>query len=73
MLSGLALARRCDLDRERRGPYDPLDDAYDLVALTRDEVQAFLDADTGDAMGPRCAWMVVTPDGASPARWPTNG
>ena len=42
-----------DLDHERRGPYEPIDDEYNLVALTRDEVRAFLDAGLGDAMRPR--------------------
>ena len=42
-----------DLDHERRGPYEPVDDEYNLVALTRDEVRAFLDAGLGDAMRPR--------------------
>jgi len=47
-----ALADR-DLDHERRGPHHPLDDVYNFVALTRDEVRAFLDAGLGDAMRPR--------------------
>lgn len=47
-----ALADR-DLDHERRGPHDPLDDVYNFVALTRDEVRAFLDAGMGDALRPR--------------------
>ncbi|KTG07899.1 hypothetical protein AUR64_01295 [Haloprofundus marisrubri] len=41
------------LDHERRGRRDPLDDTYNLVPLTRDEVKAFLDAGLGDAMTPR--------------------
>jgi len=41
------------LDHERRGPRRPLDDVYNLVPLTRDEVVAFLDAGLGDAMTPR--------------------
>ena len=41
------------LDHERRGPYPPLDDAYNLVPLDRDEVRGFLDAGLGDVMTPR--------------------
>lgn len=41
------------VDHERRGPQDPLDDTYNLVPLTRDDVRAFLDAGLGDAMTPR--------------------
>ncbi|WP_129114194.1 YkgJ family cysteine cluster protein [Halegenticoccus tardaugens] len=40
-------------DHERRGPRRPLDDAYNLVPLTRDEVRDFLDAGYGDALVPR--------------------
>jgi len=40
-------------DHERRGPQEPLDDTYNLVPLTRDDVRAFLDAGLGDAMTPR--------------------
>lgn len=41
------------LDHERRGPCEPIGDEYNLVALTRDEVRAFLDAGLGDALRPR--------------------
>ncbi|WP_224448189.1 YkgJ family cysteine cluster protein [Haloprofundus salilacus] len=41
------------LDHERRGRRDPLDDTYNLVPLTRDEVKAFLDGGLGDVMTPR--------------------
>lgn len=41
------------LDRERRGHRPPLDDAYNLVPLTRDEVRDFLRAGYGDVMTPR--------------------
>ncbi|WP_101295086.1 YkgJ family cysteine cluster protein [Halegenticoccus soli] len=41
------------LDRERRGSRRPLDDTYNLVPLTRDEVRDFLDAGYGDALIPR--------------------
>jgi Fe-S-cluster containining protein len=41
------------VDHERRGPQEPLDDTYNLVPLTRDDVRAFLDAGLGDAMTPR--------------------
>ena len=42
-----------DIDHERRGPFDPLDDTYNLVPLTRDEVRAFVAAGYGDALRPR--------------------
>ncbi|WP_122088804.1 YkgJ family cysteine cluster protein [Halalkalicoccus subterraneus] len=42
-----------DIDHERRGPREPLDDAYNLVPLTRDDVRAFVEAGLGDAMTPR--------------------
>ncbi|GAB3032699.1 YkgJ family cysteine cluster protein [Natronobiforma cellulositropha] len=35
---------------ERRGPYVPLDDTYDFVALEREEIRAFLEAGYGDAL-----------------------
>ena len=41
------------LDRERGSQRPPLDDAYNLVPLTRDEVRDFLRAGYGDAMTPR--------------------
>ncbi|WP_224333268.1 YkgJ family cysteine cluster protein [Haloprofundus halobius] len=41
------------LDHERRGRRDPLDDTYNLVPLTRDEVKAFLNEGLGDVMTPR--------------------
>jgi len=40
-------------DHERRGPRTPLDDAYNLVPLTRDDARAFLDAGLADALTPR--------------------
>jgi len=40
-------------DHERVGPERPLDDVYNLVPLTRDEVRAFVDAGYGDALTPR--------------------
>jgi len=40
-------------DHERRGPQDPIDDTYNLVPLTRDDVRALLDAGLGDALTPR--------------------
>lgn len=40
-------------DHERRGPRAPLDDAYNLVPLTRDDARAFLDAGLADALTPR--------------------
>ena len=41
------------LDHERRGDYAPLDDAYNLVPLSSDEVRTFLRHGLGDAMTPR--------------------
>ncbi|WP_396611059.1 YkgJ family cysteine cluster protein [Haloferax sp. S1W] len=41
------------LDHERRGPRAPLDDTYNLVPLTRDEVREFVDAGLGDVLTPR--------------------
>lgn len=38
---------------DRTGRRPPLDDRYDLVPLTRDEVAAFLDDGLGDVMTPR--------------------
>lgn len=49
-------------DHERRGPHQPLDDAYNLVPLTRDDVTDLLDAGYADAMTPRL-WR--TPDDAA--------
>ena len=40
-------------EHERRGPYEPLDDAYNLVPLTRDDVRAFVENGLGDALTPR--------------------
>ncbi len=42
-----------DLDHERRGGLLPLDDTYNLVPLSSDEIREFLDAGLGDAMTPR--------------------
>lgn len=42
-----------EIDHERRGPREPIDDAYNLVPLTRDDVRGFVDAGLGDAMTPR--------------------
>lgn len=42
-----------DVDHERRGRYEPLDDTYNLAPLRRDEVRAFVDAGLGDALQPR--------------------
>jgi Fe-S-cluster containining protein len=41
------------LDHERRGRRVPLDDAYNLVPLTRDETARFVEAGYGDALTPR--------------------
>lgn len=40
-------------DHERRGPRQPIDDVYNLVPLTRDEIRAFLDDGLADALTPR--------------------
>lgn len=42
-----------DLDHERRGRFRPIDDAYNVVVLTRGDVRALLDAGLADAMTPR--------------------
>lgn len=42
-----------DGDHERRGRLDPLDDAYNLVPLSSDEVRAFIRSGLGDALTPR--------------------
>lgn len=42
-----------NLDHERRGGLVPLDDTYNLVALSSDEVREYLRAGLGDAMTPR--------------------
>jgi len=55
-----------DHDHERRGPHDPVDDVYNLVPLTRDEVRAFVDAGYADALTPRC-WTVADPDASTVA------
>jgi len=47
-------------DHERRGPRTPLDDAYNLAPLTRDEVREYLDAGLGDVLTPRL-WRAETP------------
>lgn len=49
------------LDHERRGRRPPLDDAYNLVPLSRDEVRDFLDAGYGDVMTPRL-WQATEGD-----------
>ncbi|MCU4742267.1 YkgJ family cysteine cluster protein [Natronoglomus mannanivorans] len=46
-------AESTGIDHERRGPRAPLDDTYNLVALTRDEIRAFLEAGLGDVLTPR--------------------
>lgn len=40
-------------DHERRGPRQPIDDAYNLVPLTRDDVSTFIDDGLADALRPR--------------------
>lgn len=51
------------LDHERRGRRPPLDDAYNLVPLSRDEVRDLLDAGYGDVMTPRL-WEAADVDDA---------
>jgi Fe-S-cluster containining protein len=53
-------------DHERVGPERPLDDVYNLVPLTRDEVRDFVAAGFGDALTPRL-WE-HEPDDAKPER-----
>ncbi|WP_411965000.1 YkgJ family cysteine cluster protein [Haloferax sp. YSMS24] len=50
------------LDHERRGPRSPLDDTYNLVPLTRDEIRDFVDAGLGDVLTPRL-WEVPAGEG----------
>jgi len=52
------------LDHERRGPYEPLDDTYNLVPLERDEIRAFVERGLGDTLRPRL-WHA--PEGPSVA------
>lgn len=40
-------------DHERRGPHQPIDDVYNMVPLSRDEVVAVVDAGYGDVLAPR--------------------
>ncbi|GAD53314.1 hypothetical protein MBEHAL_2074 [Halarchaeum acidiphilum MH1-52-1] len=40
-------------DHERRGARPPLDDTYNLVPLTREDVREFVDSGYGDALTPR--------------------
>jgi len=40
-------------DHERRGPWEPLDEVYNLVPLTRDDADDFLEAGLADALTPR--------------------
>jgi Fe-S-cluster containining protein len=49
------------LDHERRDGRLPLDDVYNLVALTRDEVRRFVASGHGDALAPRL-WHPVERD-----------
>ncbi|MFB6155492.1 MAG: YkgJ family cysteine cluster protein [Haloferacaceae archaeon] len=48
------------LDHERRGSRRPLDDTYNHVPLTRDEVDAFLESGLGDVLVPRL-WRAESP------------
>ncbi|MFB6077452.1 MAG: YkgJ family cysteine cluster protein [Halarchaeum sp.] len=51
------------VDHERRGPRAPLDDAYNLVPLTREDVRAFVDAGHAAALTPRL-WAAAEGDDA---------
>jgi len=42
-----------DIDHERRGPYEPLDDEYNLVPLHREEIRGFVENGLADALVPR--------------------
>ncbi|MFP4625505.1 MAG: YkgJ family cysteine cluster protein [Natronomonas sp.] len=42
-----------ELDHERRGGFEPLDDVYNLAPLSSDEVRQFVSEEFGDAMTPR--------------------
>jgi len=42
-----------DVDHERAGPFEPVDDTDNLVALAGEEVRAFVAAGYGDALRPR--------------------
>jgi len=42
-----------DIDHERTGPNEALDDTYNLVPLAREEIRRFVDAGYGDALRPR--------------------
>ncbi len=53
LVDGQRDAEPTGFDHERRGPRAPLDDTYNLVALTRDEIRTFLEAGLGDALTPR--------------------
>jgi hypothetical protein len=50
------------LDHERRGPRPPLDDTYNLVPLTRDEVRNFVADGLGDVLVPRL-WRAADDEG----------
>jgi hypothetical protein len=53
-----------DLDHERRGPRAPLDDTYNLVPLSRDEVRGFVTDGFGDALTPRL-WQAEGGEGVA--------
>ena len=42
-----------DIEYERTGLFDPLDDAYDPVPLGREEIRRFIQQGYGDALRPR--------------------
>lgn len=42
-----------EIDQERRGRFDPLDDVGNLAPIPRDEIRAFVDEGYGDVLQPR--------------------
>jgi hypothetical protein len=61
-------------DHERRGGRVPLDDAYNLVPLLRDEIRDYVEAGFGDVLTPRL-WQAAVPadDGDADAHGGTSG
>ena len=58
----LDAAGRAQVEHERRGPREPLDETYNLVPLERDEVRSFLASGLADALTPRL-WEADDGDG----------
>ena len=51
-----------DVDQERRGRYEPLDDVGNLAPVRRDEIRAFVEQGYGDVLQPR---LFASEDGES--------